>query len=98
MNRPIKFRGKRVDNGEFVFGDIAHTEVGILMDGGFEVVPDSVAQLVGYDANGREVYEDDVLIDHKTDKEYEARLCGIAHNPFRITDEFFKLNLKEATK
>lgn len=60
--RQIKFRGKRVDNGEFVFGDVAHTEVGILMGYGFEVAPDSVAQFVGCDLDGNEVYEGDEVV------------------------------------
>lgn len=60
--REIKFRGQRVDNGEFVFGDVAHTEVGILMDGGFEVDPDSIAQFVGCDLDGAEVYEGDEVV------------------------------------
>lgn len=54
--REIEFRGKRVDNGEYIYGD--------LLTGGNEFViindtlramvePNSVAQLVGRDANGK---------------------------------------------
>ena len=69
MNRPIKFRGKRVNNGEFVFGDLMHmtgNRIGIIFDkrvAAVEVEPDSVAQLVGYDKNGAEVYEGDIVCD-----------------------------------
>lgn len=73
MNRPIKFRGKRVDTGEFVYGDVAHTEVGVLIGAGFEVEPKSVKQLVGYDADGREVYEGDIVIED-SGAEFAARL------------------------
>lgn len=60
MNRPIKFRGRVINTGEFVFGDLAHTEVGILIDGR-EVDPESIAQFVGHDKNGAEVYEGDIV-------------------------------------
>ena len=66
MTRPIKFRGRGID-GEFYFGDVYHAgkRVGIHVrgEGIFEADPDSIAQLVGYDANGREVYEGDVIVD-----------------------------------
>lgn len=62
--RPIKFRGRDL-TGEMRFGHY-------VTDGGHpyiiedhvwcEVEPDSVAQLVGYDANGNEVYEGDVFV------------------------------------
>lgn len=75
----IKFRGKRLANGEWVYGDLmqfkgkpaiissageliyfAVTKQGLR--GIAEVEPESVAQLVGYDADGKEVYEGDVLV------------------------------------
>ena len=62
MNRQIKFRGRDINTGEFVFGDLAHTEVGVLI-GAHEVDPESVAQFVGYDCEGAEVYEGDLLVD-----------------------------------
>lgn len=37
----------------------------------YEVYPETVAQLLGYDANGAEVYKGDVLID-EFDVEFEA--------------------------
>lgn len=67
--RPIKFRG-RLASGKYVYGDIVQWcgfdkpricswDNGVIYD----VEPDSVRQLIGYDCNGREVYEGDVLVD-----------------------------------
>ncbi len=93
MKRPIKFRGKRVNNGEFVFGDLMHmtgNRIGIIFDkrvAAVEVDPDSVAQLVGYDHDGREVYEDDMLVDKLSNK-FTARLvCRV------LDDEGFLLDI-----
>ena len=70
MNRPIKFRGKRA-NGEFVYGsycrevycDIGTLHVIIDKHGEeFNVYSESVAQLVGFDCDGNEVYEGDVFV------------------------------------
>lgn len=66
MKRTIKFRGKRVDTGEFVYGDLAHN-FGEMFVGNRKVDPDSVAQLVGYDKDGREVYETDYIIEYNGD-------------------------------
>ena len=69
MKRPIKFRG--VDkHGNFVFGEYAQAFMGgkpqicFFDERGWNCVPvdeDSIAQLVGYDSDGREVYEGDEL-------------------------------------
>lgn len=63
---PIKFRAK--DNaGKLVYGDVIHYpdgNIGICLSYGSVPVlidRDSVAQLVGYDAAGDEVYEGDEL-------------------------------------
>ena len=51
---PIKFRGKN-KNGEFVFMELAKP----VSFNGEEV--EELTQLIGYDKNGREVYEGDAL-------------------------------------
>ncbi len=110
MERIIKFRGRNIDTGEFVFGDLRiigiHAHIFKEADCYYEeelieVEPDSVAQLVGYDANGREVYEGDTLVNHnfKVDFFTAVLFDGV------ITDEGFAhdipiemLELKEVTE
>ena len=66
--KEIKFRGRDLDTGKFVYGDFVHcvpmsSFPGIVDDDGsvHEVYFDSVAQLAGYDANGKEIYDDDTI-------------------------------------
>ena len=78
--REIKFRGKRIDNGELIYGDLltGGNEFAIINDTWRAVVvPESVAQLVGYDKNGAEVYEGDTLID-------ESGFCKPPYNKFVV--------------
>ena len=64
---PIKFRAKDSFLGKTVYGDLIHypdNHIGICpvgKDESAEVDPDSVAQLIGYDAEGNEVYEGDIV-------------------------------------
>ena len=61
MPKLIKFRGVQVDNGEFVFGDLLQQPTCRIVnaDGEFEIKPESVAQFIGYDADGHELYTGD---------------------------------------
>lgn len=81
--RPIKFRGRDLDSGEYVFFNLED----ILLDvagsyseyvGLHNIDPDSVAQLVGYDANGKEVYEGDTVLRYDSEEEFiEAPENGV---------------------
>ena len=58
--RTIKFRGVKVSDGEYVYGDLSHDRGHIFINDK-RVKPESVAQLIGYDSNDEEVYEGDTL-------------------------------------
>ena len=96
--RKIKFLGKRTDRDEFIIGEavgLGGNSIGCWVSsyGNWElrwypVEPESIAQFVGRDKDGREVYEGDVLLD-ELEQEYTAEIYD---RPEKIRS----LKLKEA--
>lgn len=86
--RDIKFRGRDVHTDELIYGDIAQTELGLLMKGGREVSSDSVVQLIGVDRLGKEIYEGDQVI-RVVPKHYWDFIDPYDNPPFPATFDHF---------
>ena len=91
--RKIKFRGRDA-YGKLHYGDLWQRTDGMILFDHDETVwqrvhPESIAQFVGYDANGNEVYEGDVLQD-ELEQEYIAEI-------YDRPEKIHALKLKEAS-
>ena len=88
MNRTIKFRGKRIDNGQWVYGFLADSyyinDVNWVDLSSIEIDPETVGQFTGLlDRNKSEIYEGDIIqVDyimatgrHFIGLSYEVRWC-----------------------
>ena len=85
--REIKFRGEMRGFDYYAFGDLRHRGDEVFVDG-YRVKPETVAQLVGYDANGNEVYEGDKLVSTKN----SDCVCSAYFEPFPEQDDVIKPN------
>lgn len=71
MSREILFRGKRIDNGEWVYGYYSPANIPLMgcighfiNEGGYraiEVDPETVGQYTGVTANGTKIFEGDIV-------------------------------------
>lgn len=63
----ILFRGKRKDNGEWVYGDLSQHKNGkkFIKCGSatqsYDVIPETVGQYTGIEANGKKIFEGDIV-------------------------------------
>mgnify|MGYP007069966298 CR=1 FL=1 len=65
--KTVKFRGVKVTDGEYVYGDLSHDR-GHISINGKRVKPEPIDQLVGYDKDGEEIYEGDRAFNHFGEK------------------------------
>lgn len=76
MSREILFRGKRVDNGKWIYGDLFHRNDELLINNysqGFNlaIIPSTVGQYTGLtDKNGKKIFEGDILSTGNPDDYY----------------------------
>ena len=59
--KTVKFRGVKVTDGEYVYGDLSHDRGHIFINDK-RVKPEPIDLLVGYDKDDEEIYEGDVLV------------------------------------
>ena len=89
MNRDILFRGKRLDNGEWVFGDLMtkypHHEGLTIVEHGcvyHEVDPKTVGQYLAlFDDNGDEIYQGDIVKVHHKGETYTPYVSEVYFEP-----------------
>ena len=98
--RTIEFRGKRVDNGEWVYGyvdvmmyngmAVIHTETGT-----FGVNQETVGQYTGYnDDEGQEIFEGDIIRYQYEDRDAYTGWHGLREVTDEVVFEYSSFRLK----
>lgn len=94
--REITFRGKTIDNGDWLYGDLWHKPYGgsniaivSLIDdsgtmGGRNVIPETVGQYTGLtDRNGNKIFEGDIV-----ESKFTKKLYLVCFGEYTYTDEY----------
>ena len=92
MDIPYKFRGIDED-GNFHYGDLVQCRICMIMEdyAATKVLPQSVSQLVGYDVDGKEIYEGDTLVDKDGNIWDKLEIYSDVDNAFTV--QKYKLRL-----
>jgi uncharacterized phage protein (TIGR01671 family) len=100
--REILFRGKRIDNSEWVYGDLMHKHYNFntkadkvihnnLMK--YKVIPETIGQYTGLtDKNGKKIFEGDIVKCTDTFSDYEFIAVVMFGNPKGEYNWGFQLN------
>lgn len=90
--RKILFKAKRIDNGEWVEGDLLHTRCDDIVlisdykDHAFRCDANTICQYTGYtDNNGRKIWENDIV------DTFEESSKEILRNVVKFKDGCFKV-------